>query len=74
MSERPLQLSACVGDVHANVVDVFINGICYEYRPKTGCAEDCVRKIRQMIIYSKGKTLAWIKSHCECLGKVEIPF
>lgn len=71
MSEQPLNLHACIGDLHANVVDVYINGVAYEYRPRIGCAEDCVRKIKQLLSHSKGKTLVWIKAHCDYLGKVK---
>lgn len=68
---KALRLLVYVGDKHANVVEAYINGRYYEYRPKGYSAEECVRKIEQMQRHSSGKALVWLRKHCEFIGKVE---
>lgn len=74
MSNTPgLRIHACVGDKFANVMDVYINGTPYEYRPRAD-AESTARRVNNMAIHSAGKALIWVKKNCTYLGKSEVPF
>lgn len=65
-----LTISVCVGDKFANVMNVYINNVLYEYRPKAD-VESTIRKVRTMMSVSHGKALQWIKNYCQYIGKVE---
>ena len=63
-----LIIRACVGDQHANVMDVYINNVPYEYRPRADAASTA-RKVNRMAIISHGKALQWVKKNCQYIGK-----
>lgn len=50
-------------------MNVYINNVLYEYRPKAD-VESTIRKVRTMMDISHGKALQWIKNYCQYIGKV----
>ncbi len=64
---------ACLGDKFANVADVYIDSVCYEYRPRYGDAEAFVSTANAIAAHSVGKAILWIKEHGHYLGRVPVP-
>lgn len=72
-STNEVNVRACVGDKHANVADVYIDGKPYEFRPHRETADNYAVKINAIACHSHGKALAWAKENGDYLGKAVCP-